>query len=374
MKRTVFHAMMAMGILGVVVNGCEVNPFSPPDKAKPSTESASSTSGSGMSSSGMAGGGGMGGGNGGAAGSGGSCVCADDNNPCTDDVTGNCPNGNPMACHTVKFAAQCPTGICDDKGECVDCLACADAACIDRCNGVTCAAGTECKSTYCEDTKCCNAACDGPCRACDKAGSEGTCMRAPVGLQVSGCDGNMLCSSDGTCVMQTKAALGALCNTSAQCESGLCRREYCQSPVGEPCVEDLECDSNLCDPMTKTCKLCTGADAGVCPTGSECIMASGRCKVFLGQPASTTEECVAGTVVQFLCALPQGAACNGHQECISRNCVNNICAPQCTNAGQCIEGGPCSGNGVCGMVAGSYCIINEHCKSGMCSGFPRKCQ
>lgn len=320
---------------------------------------------------GVAGVGGMGGGTGGV---GGGCVCTDDQNVCTDDLAGACPNGDPAACHSIKFAAVCPAGRCDDQGTCVDCLECADAACVDRCNGFTCAATADCKSGHCEDATCCNAACPGPCRACNRTGTQGACTRMPLGLQVPGCDANMICANDGTCMAKTKAPLGALCNVSGDCQSGLCRREYCQSPVGEPCVEDLECGTSLCDPTTHTCKSCTGAGAGNCPAGSVCDMATGFCKVPLGQPASTNSECLAGTVIQILCALPSGAACKAHNECIGRNCVGGICTPQCSNAGQCANGGPCSANGVCGMVAGNYCVINEHCKSGNCSGFPRRCQ
>lgn len=372
MKRNFLQAMVAAGVLGVVINGCEVNPFSPPDKAKPG-ESSSSSSGSGMSSSSSGDGGmaGAGGGNAGAGGSGGSCVCMDDGNVCTSDVAGNCPNGDPLACHTIKFAETCPAGRCDDKGQCVDCLACTDAACVDRCNGVDCTAATECKSGFCEQANCCDAACAGPCRACDKAGLEGTCQRMPLGLQLPECDGTMICGSDGNCMTRTKAALGALCNDSSQCQSGLCRREYCQSAAGEPCVEDLECDTNLCDPTTKTCKACTATTD--CPAGSDCN--AGTCKVFLGQPAGTDAECAMGTVIQFLCTLGPatgGAACNAHHECVSRNCQNNLCTPLCTNAAQCPDGGPCT-NGICAMAAGNYCIVDAQCKSGMCRGFPRKC-
>ena len=104
------------------------------------------------------------------------------------------------------------------------------------------------------------------------------------------------------------------------------------------------------------------------------MMPEGRCQVFLGQPAGTAAECAQGTLVQFLCSLGMGEACTGHHECVSRNCSNGVCTPQCSNPGQCLEGGPCSGNGVCGMLAGNYCMITEHCKSGVCTGFPRKCQ
>jgi len=402
MKHNLFLLGISAVILGAAASGCEVNPFSPPDKAKPATESSSSSSGGGMASSsssssgggsnssssvsssgggmagsgGAAGSGGMGGsggtaGSGGGGGAGGGCVCTDDNNACTTDVMGNCPNGDPMACHAVNFAAMCPMGVCNDKAECVDCLACADAACIDRCNGLACGMPTQCKSGNCEQATCCNAACAGPCKACNRQGVEGTCTRMPNGLQVPGCNTNMLCDNAGACVAQTKAALGALCTNNSDCQSNVCRREYCQSPVGQPCVDHLECDSNLCDPLTKMCKGCT-ADA-MCPAGAKCDTVAQRCQVFLGQPASVSSECATGSLVQFLCALPVGAACNAHYECIGRNCANGTCSAQCANAAECLNGGPCNA-GVCGMDAGNYCIINAQCKSGVCGGFPRKCQ
>lgn len=355
---SVFLATLAILGFGVVLDGCEVNPFFPPDTIK-STTSSSGTGGSGQSS--------------GNSSSSGGCTCSDDSNACTDDAVGACPNGDPAACHTPKaIGASCPTGVCDDKGACVDCLNCTDAACSDRCNGLDCTAGTDCKSGFCSQTKCCNEDCQGPCRACDGPVA-GTCTRKPVGLQLSGCDAGKVCDNMGACVAQTKAALGALCTTNADCQSGLCRRQYCQSKIDEPCSDHLECETSLCDATTKTCKSCTGAGAGMCPMGSTCDAATGYCQVFLGQPADTNAECASGTVIQFLCSLPTGAACTAHHDCVGRNCDNGKCSVQCTTAADCADGGPCSANGVCGMVAGNYCVINEHCKSGMCGGFPRKC-
>ena len=336
MRQTIFLTTISVVGFLVVLDGCDVNPFSPPDRAKPSESSSSSSSASGTggmagngsssSSSGMGGSGGIsgaGGAGGGTAGAGGGCVCTDDQNVCTDDIAGACPDGNPAACHSIKFAAVCPAGRCDDKGACVDCLACTDAACVDRCNGLTCAVTPDCKSGHCEQMKCCNAACAGPCTACDRTGQEGTCVRSPLGLQVPGCTGAMICGSDGSCMAKTKAPLGALCGTSTDCQSGLCRREYCQSPIGEPCVENLECGTSLCDPASHTCKSCTGG--GTCPGGLGCDMATGFCQVPLGQPAKADAECLAGTVLQFLCSLPSGAACQAHDECIGRNCVGGVC-------------------------------------------------
>ncbi|HRI72378.1 MAG TPA: hypothetical protein PK156_49425 [Polyangium sp.] len=366
MKRNAYLMVTTALVVGLV-NGCDINPFAPPDEPLPGNDSSSS----GMSSSGNGGNGSGGMGSGGGAG----CKCADDGNECTVDVPGDCPNGDPTACHLPAAAGTaCAMGVCNGAGQCGDCTTCTEATCLGRCNGIACTAANQCTSGLCEQSTCCEAACSGPCQTCSKDGVAGTCTRMPVGLQVTGCDGAMICDANGACVAKTMAALGTLCNTSSQCMSGVCRREYCQSPVGEPCVEDLECTTNLCDPTTKTCKSCTGAGAGTCTAGSSCDMATGNCKVFLGQPAGSDAECVSGTVIQFLCSLPSGAACTAHHDCVGRNCVNGVCTAQCSMASQCADGGPCSANGVCGMVPGEYCVVNEHCKSGNCSGFPRRCQ
>lgn len=376
MKRKAFLIVTTAMAVGIA-NGCDVNPFSPPEEPIPASESSNSSSGSGMSSSSSSSGNGGTGGmsTGGAAGAGGGCVCSDDGNDCTVDVTGNCPNGNPAACHSPAApGTACAAGACNDMAQCVDCATCTDATCVNRCNGLACTAAAECKSGFCEQSTCCDAACAGPCKTCNRQGIEGTCTDMPLGLQVPGCNGTMLCGDNGACIPLTKAALGTPCNTSNQCASGLCRTAYCRSLVGESCLEDLECGTNLCDPSTKTCKSCTGANAGTCPVGSSCDNGTGFCKVFLGQPADTNADCVTGTAIQFLCSLPSGAACMEHHDCVGRDCQNNVCTPQCSMAAQCANGGPCSANGVCGMLAGEYCVINEHCKSGNCSGFPRRCQ
>ncbi len=393
--RLAVSSLMAAALFGVVVgaHGCSLNPFADISFEEAQRELAGPSS----SSSGAGGNGGMGGvaGTGGTAGTGGSggmggtggmvepCMCADDSNECTTDVTGACPDADPAKCHTVMLGAGCTipnggAGHCNPDGTCLDCMACSDALCVERCNGYACTVPTNCKSGNCENGTCCNVTCAGSCRTCNWPELPGTCTRYPNGLQVPGCNNPApnaeMCDNNGGCASSDRAPLGALCSPNSGCQSGLCRGETCRSPVGEPCVDHLECGTNLCDPTTKTCKSCTGAGAGTCTAGSSCDMATGNCKVFLGQPAGSDAECASGTVIQFLCSLPVGAACTAHHDCIFRNCVNGVCMNGCSTASQCADGGPCSANGVCGMVAGKYCIVNEHCKSGKCTGFPRRCQ
>jgi len=373
---------MSMGILGsiFVADGCTINPFSPPELEPPRASSVARVWVGALGGAGGAGARGAAGGSSGMGGTGGIvevCMCAADLNGCTDDLMGECPGGKQEACHPVNLGAACPEGYCNPDGVCRDCMACADDACVDRCNGVECTKNTICKSEQCQNGRCCNSDCVGACRVCDWPGKEGTCTRYPNGSHIQGCSCSVICNIAGDCVNQTKAALGALCTASNDCQSGVCRAEYCRSAVDEPCVDDMECTTNLCDPVTKTCKLCTGANPASCPMGSECMMQVGWCKALPGQPAQDQNECIMGTSrYGFLCGRPIGASCTEHLECIYRNCSpDGKCTGPCDAPGNtCFGGTSCNAGGTCLLKAGSYCIQDYECQTNMCTGFPRRCQ
>src|SRR5690349_463559 len=53
--------------------------------------------------------------------------------------------------------------------------------------GEACTATPECESALvCSDGVCCDTDCDGECRDCNAAGSDGTCVDAPAGTQTCG--------------------------------------------------------------------------------------------------------------------------------------------------------------------------------------------
>jgi MYXO-CTERM domain-containing protein len=136
-------------------------------------------------------------------------------------------------------------------------------------NGEGCTAtfATSCASGNCVDGVCCDvAACTGACKSCNVAGSEGTCVLAKAGTEVTGsCAVGQACDGTGSCLSKN----GQACTVASACASGFCADGVC-------------CDSACAG----TCASCNQAGrAGKCspyPAGtdpqSECGGGSGVCK------------------------------------------------------------------------------------------------
>lgn len=374
-------ATAAGALLVFAAHGCAIGPFGDYtyEEAQEILTGATSSSG------GLGGSGGVGG-SGGSGGS--SCTCGPaDSNPCTDDLTGACPNGDESACHpALATGMPCDSGgqpgTCDADGMCVGCSECADPGCKNRCVGQKCEpAGDDCANGNCVDGYCCDSACDGPCNACNRV--PGSCQPLPVGItsDVAGeCMGGQVCGNTGTCITPQNAKLGALCNSDAACQSGKCVGQLCVSLNAQPCVEHLECGSRLCDPMTNKCIACTvNSD---CPNNVTCT--AGVCAAQLGQPATMTAECEPPGVVAegLMCTVAVDAMCMSDAECIWHDCdlaPNGKCAIACTIDASCPAGTTCNKNkGWCLLPPGSYCVVDDQCQGAMgvgkCAGFPRRCQ
>lgn len=112
-----------------------------------------------------------------------------------------------------------------------------------RPNGEGCTAGPECASGHCADGVCCNEACEGRCRACDR--NRGTCTPHPAGSdpeQECGlytCDGQAYChaSCAGTCSNQ--------CSAQAYCSGQRCVADL---ESGSGCGSNCQCGSGVCEP------------------------------------------------------------------------------------------------------------------------------
>jgi outer membrane protein assembly factor BamB len=66
--------------------------------------------------------------------------------------------------------------------------------------GEPCDDGALCQSGHCVDGRCCDAACDGPCRACDVVGSLGTCSPHAAGTDPEqDCEAMVGCNGAGQC-------------------------------------------------------------------------------------------------------------------------------------------------------------------------------
>jgi hypothetical protein len=102
-----------------------------------------------------------------------------------------CNGGSDSDCAQICGPADgvCPSGC--NPGQDTDCK---------RTGGATCAAGSECASGYCVDTRCCTQGC-GQCQSCTGAG--GTCVEIPQGhtddFPATACNGDFFCDGSGGC-------------------------------------------------------------------------------------------------------------------------------------------------------------------------------
>jgi hypothetical protein len=131
-------------------------------------------------------------------------------------------------------------------------------------NGLSCEAGTDCRSGNCEPgldggTVCCAAAC-GTCQTC--SGNAAACAPVAKSAHGPGCTGSMVCDGAGGC----KVPNGGACTDagSAGCLSGTC--------MGATC----------CAMACPACQGCTGDGSGcsnspACSTDTRCTTVSMTC-------------------------------------------------------------------------------------------------
>ena len=133
--------------------------------------------------------------------------------------------------------------------------------------GCTAAFASNCASGNCVDGVCCeSASCTGPCKSCNVAGSEGTCVLVKAGTEVPGsCSDGQACDGSGSC----KSRNGQSCTGASTCASGNCADGVCcDLPCKGTCLSCNQAGrAGQCTPYT------TGTDPE-----SECKGGSGICK------------------------------------------------------------------------------------------------
>ncbi|MFH2007006.1 MAG: hypothetical protein ABI333_10515 [bacterium] len=141
-----------------------------------------------------------------------------------------------------------------------------------------------------------------------------------------------------------QACLQGSCETDHFCGvDDLCHRYRAQ---GQPCPEgDYACDDDLyCDSRTDTCEhyLASQADCShaswACDDDLYCSMASQVCRPYptAGLDCDDSEgECAEDLYCDegYVCRLQQGAGavCAQDQECLSWDCIDNLCEPDSEN-------------------------------------------
>ena len=328
----------------------------------------------------------------------------------TCNATGNCVKLAGQAC---TAGPECLSAECVDNTCCVDgcttaCRSCANASgtCTtvvssqddDNCDGnntcdasgackpalgQTCAAGSQCASGFCADGRCCENACDTPCRSC--ANAAGTCTTVVTNGNDDNCGGASTCDSSGDC----KETLGQSCGSASECSSGYC--------------VDGRCCENGC---TTPCRSCANA-AGTCTTvvssadddncqGADRCDALGVCKDDLGGSCSDGSTCATGFCSDGVCCDSAcSGACDrcdspagtctvmtvgsaGNPPCAPLQCngTSTACPTSCTTDDECVEDRFCDSNtGTCmpDLALATPCDRTSQCDNSFCAADEKVC-
>jgi hypothetical protein len=261
--------------------------------------------------------------------------CADDGNPCTDDVcdgagicthpanTASCDDGDPCTVGDVCGGGSCVAGPprnCDDGNACT----------TDGCSPSTGAC------THANNTLPCN---DGnPCTIGD-ACSGGSCAAGPP----RDCDDGNACTDD-SCRASTGACVHT--NNARPCNDGdaCTRRDVCQGGA------------------------CTGTDRVVCAASDACH-AIGTCNPLTGICSNPARSNGA--------PCDDGNPCTPNDACRAGRCIGGT-PPGCDDGNPCTDDGCHPETGACVHTANSVrcdddnaCTRIDVCLSGVCVGLAR---
>jgi hypothetical protein len=243
-------------------------------------------------------------------------------------------------------------------------------------NGAVCSAGSDCSSTNCVGSICCDKPCADVCFACTNAltasSPDGTCAAIASG-------------KDDTQARCGTAAAATSCGNTGHCDG----KGTCEKYGGTTTCMQPSCGSGSFIPAA-TCDgkgACAAAAAQDCQ-GFTCSVTSGCATACTADTDCINGYCTAAKT----CAAKKidGSTCGGNNECVHASCVGGICCEsQCTglcdscaqadtnqqsglckpikamgsskglcavDAATCGRDGTCDGNGACRFVtAGTSC-------------------
>jgi MYXO-CTERM domain-containing protein len=219
-----------------------------------------------------------------------------------------CAGSNACASNVCTGGTGCAVNCTADSECCVGSFCVAGVCATSAGPGHACIDGSQCQSGHCADGVCCDAACNGPCVACNLAGKVGTCSPAAAG------------SSDAQCA----TTLASTCGTDGKCDGAGACRFY---------IEGTACSAPTCASAESLTlgRACDGA--GVCqsaetrPCGNYACQA-GVCRTSCTQPS----HCAAGSTCT-------GGVCVGGAGCQVSCTLDNQCCP----GDQCVQGSCHSG-------------------------------
>lgn len=274
--------------------------------------------------------------------------------------SGNCYN---MICcesgkNCCKYASDCASGqVCGSSYYCVQEPK--------KSNGQWCTYSTECQSSNCQNSVCCDAGkncCkyDYHCPAGDACGTSYYCIDVVKKSNGQSCSLNSDCES-GNCKYSTCCEAGkSCCTTTSNCQSGYTcgSNYYCVQTIkktnGQSCSSSSDCESGNCQN-----NLC-------CSSGQTCCSSNSHCPT--PYVCGTSYYCIQIT------KKTNGQSCSSSSDCESGNCQNYICCTSgktcCSSSSNCPSGYECGLNYYCVQPAkksnGEYCGSNTDCTSGNC--------
>jgi hypothetical protein len=224
---------------------------------------------------------------------------------------GTCLPAQTQSCAPYRCAnAECNTS-CSGTQDCAG-ATCVNGSCGRKPPGAACSAGADCNSQSCVDGVCCDTAdCQGPCRACNLPGAEGSCRNLAVNADprtggcaaepVSSCGRTGKCDGAGACQLHAAGAVCSARSCTASQESGAASCNGSGACVPDP---TQSCGTYACS--GDTCATACTSDVH-CATGYYC---GGR----------------------NICRLREanGATCGEARECQSGFCVVGRCCATAT--------------------------------------------
>jgi len=283
------------------------------------------------------------------------------------DGAGVCAPGAQQPCdpYVCGGNGQC-LAACTTNADCNGSNICLGGACSQRPNGMTCAAGGECQSGFCQQGVCCNQSCTGICMSCALTGSVGVCTPIAAGqdpLAQCADTGSASCGTDGSCngagacrlysagtTCGSQTCSGSTLTPAARCDGG----GNCVPGTSQTCLPYV-CGATSCLTMCATSADCSGGN--VC-TGTSCG------KLPLGAACAMGPDCASGICAQGVCCQ---SACTGTCMSCALTGTAGTCATvpagadpldQCADQGpaSCGTDGTCDGTGACRLYAsGATC-------------------
>lgn len=272
-----------------------------------------------------------------------------DDTACNASITAhNCGTYNPIVCTGVdpQTARDCPTS-CISDADCIDAAHCTMGFCLpDLPAGGPCTRSQDCQGGLgCVDSTCCTTSCNGPCEACNVAGSEGACTAIGAGADPAGecdgftCTGYYVGFTGGSDVCTTRQAVS---DSQASCDGARhCRTADMLCPLQLPGATQIDCNDTCQSPHMGTC---SGTTPGVCDnldaTAGTNMCGTGAC-------IASVRACVGGVPQMCMAGMGGAEICDG----ADNNCNGTIDdggGALCANTGH-VDTRVCNGMSGCGI-------------------------